>query len=86
MYGLNKNGAKNKQKLYQLMFKDDEFKNIKNTHLQQQIIKQYEEYNHPKGSQIAYDANGSGINLNANNLTNPGIDLIKKYSHLEIEY
>lgn len=73
----NEIDKKNKQKLYQLMFKDDEFKNIKNTQLQQQIIKQYEEYNHPKGSQIAYDANGSGINLNANNLTNPGIDLLK---------
>ena len=68
---------KNKIKLYQLMFKDDDFSNINNTKLKEQVMNIYEEYNHPKGSQIAYDANGNGINLNANNINNPGIELLR---------
>ncbi len=67
----------NKEKLHQLMFKDDNFKNLENPQLKNQIIKLYEDNNFPKGSQITYDANGSGINLNANNKLNPGINELK---------
>ena len=68
---------KNKQKLYQLMFKDDRFENIDNELLKKQVSYLYEIYKHPYGSQIAYDANGNGVNLNANSKLNHGIDILK---------
>ena len=37
----------------------------------------YQENNHPRGSQIIHDSTGLGINLNANNNLNPGINYIK---------
>ena len=67
----------NKRKLHQLMFKDDNFENIDNELLRDWQRVLYNEKNHPMGSQVTYDANGFGINLNANVETNPGIELLR---------
>lgn len=68
---------KNKIKLHQKMFEKIGFDNIDNKKLKEQVIKLYNDYPFPDGSQIIFDANGNGINLNANTLQNPGIELLK---------
>lgn len=64
-------------KLYQQMFKNIDFFGLYNPSLEKDITNIYQELKHPLGSQIGHDANGLGINLNANSPTNQGIDAIK---------
>ena len=66
------------KRLYQNMFKNSTFDNLKNIKLKKDTIDIYQKYNHPKGSQINHDSTGLGINLNANNTLNPGINYIRK--------
>ena len=63
----------NQIKLYQKMFKDASFTGLYNSKLSNDMKMIYDIYKHPKGSQIGHDANGIGVNLNANTLLNPGI-------------
>lgn len=67
----------NQIKLHQEMFKDSNLDNLQNPKLKTNIDNIYRLFNHPKGSQIIWDATGSGINLNANNKLSPGISAIK---------
>ena len=68
----------NRRKLHQMMFKEDNFDNVTDDILKNHLKKIYDENQIlPRGSQIIYDANGNGINLNANNEFNPGIELLK---------
>jgi len=71
---INKN-----KRLHQEMFKNINFNGLKSHKLTSDISKMYEKYNHPKGSQITHDSTGIGINLNANNILNPGIEAIKNH-------
>lgn len=64
-------------KLHQVMFKNVGFDGIKDVNLRSGIENMYKEYNHSLGSQVTYDATGLGVNLNANNRTNPGIKVIE---------
>ena len=59
-------------KFHQDMFKNLSFK-FNNYNLDEYIKMYYDVYNYPVGSLITYDANGLGINLNANQPNNPGI-------------
>lgn len=65
----------NRKKLHQLMFENVGFDNIAGEALKKQVTKLYNDYPFPEGSQIKFDANGNGVNLNANTFTNPGIKL-----------
>jgi hypothetical protein len=64
-------------KLHQDMFKSVGFDSIYDEKLSNNIKNMYDTYHHPLGSQVTYDATGVGINLNANNNFNPGIEAIK---------
>ncbi len=64
-------------KLYQNMFKDSSFDGLQSKKLVMDIENIYQQYSHPMGSQINFEANGSGINLNANHLLNMGIDAMR---------
>lgn len=67
----------NQVKLHQQMFKDSNLENLQNPNLKTNIDNIYRLFNHPQGSQITWDATGNGINLNANNPLNPGINANK---------
>jgi hypothetical protein len=66
----------NKIKLHQLMFQNTDFFTIKNKRLAKDIDIMYQDF--PRGSSINHDANASGVNLNANNRLNPGINIAKR--------
>ncbi len=66
------------QKLYQEMFKATPLTGLHNPQLEKEIEKIFQKDTFPKGSQVGYDATGIGINLNANNHLNPGIEIIRK--------
>lgn len=71
----------NKQKkLYQQMFEKTTFEGLQNPNLTIDTQNIYKTFNHPLGSQIGHDATGIGINLNANNPLNPGIQARKENS------
>ena len=65
-------------KLYQKMFEEIDIKNlsIRNKKMKEKMQKAY--IIHPKGSQIGHDSTGTFINLNANHLLSPGIEVIKQ--------
>ena len=63
------------KKLYQEMFKDTSPTSLYSTTLEKEIQKMLINWNHPKGSQITFDATGTGVNLNANSKFNPGLKL-----------
>lgn len=67
----------NQIKLYQQMFKNSEISNLQIAQLESDIKNMYKLYKHPLGSQIGHDSTGIGINLNANNKLNPGIQANK---------
>ena len=64
-------------KLYQQMFENISIQDliIENKEMKQKLITAYQ--HHPKGSQIGHDSTGIFINLNANHLLNPGIEIIR---------
>ena len=59
-------------KLYQDMFKDSSPTSLYNPILEKEVKTMLEDWQQPKGSQINFDATGSGVNLNANSKFNPG--------------
>lgn len=68
----------NQIKLYQQMFSNGgEISHLQSINLENDINEMYRKYNHPKGSQIGHDSTGIGINLNANQPLNPGIESMK---------
>ena len=64
-------------KFHQDMFRDSKFSYINNKLLGDSISNIYKLYRHPIGSLVTFDATGIGINLNANNRDNPGIEYMK---------
>lgn len=64
-------------RLHQDMFKNVSLDNINDVNLRNSVVDMFNKYSHPYGSCVVYDATGNGINLNANNKTNPGIDSIR---------
>ena len=63
-------------KLHQMMFKDSSI-SLKSPSLNRNVNLVYSILDNPKGSIITHDSTGRFINLNANNLLNPGISCIK---------
>ena len=61
------------------MFKDSSFDGLQSKKLVMDIENIYQQYSHPMGSQINFEANGSGINLNANHFLNMGIDAMRDH-------
>ena len=66
-------------KLYQDMFKEQGFHGLQSKELEKDIESIYKIYHHPLGSQINFDANGSGVNLNANHLHSIGMEAYQKH-------
>ena len=66
-------------KLYQQMFENItiEHLNIRSKKMKEKIVQAYKL--NPQGSQIGHDATGIFINLNANHLLSPGIEIIKTH-------
>lgn len=65
------------KKLYQDMFATSTFEGLESHSLSRNLKEMYKFYDHPLGSQICFDATGIGVNLNANQPFNNGINIMK---------
>lgn len=74
---LTKLSSSNVSKFHQEKFANLDFK-IKNFRLRDNVLSMYHKFNHPQGSQVTFDATGTGINLNENHPQNPGIKIIRQ--------
>lgn len=66
------------KRLFQEMFRDSLIEGLYSKNLEQNVREMFQFYQHPLGSQIQMDANGSGVNLNANTPFNPGFSTYSK--------
>jgi len=73
----NKLSSSDILKFHQEMFADLNFQ-IRNFNLRQNVLSMYRRFGHAKGSQVAFDATGTGINLNENHPLNPGLKIIRQ--------